>query len=71
MNATALNAKTQDKLDMVVLRDTCEDSTAMNGRQEYHGKGSCGVARHCIKNLNGPEEDLVILISWNLEDNLD
>ena len=28
MNATALNAKTQDKLDTVVLRDTCEDSTA-------------------------------------------
>ena len=34
-----MNAKTQDKLDTVVLRDTCEDSTAtVNGRQEYHGK---------------------------------
>ena len=43
----------------------------MNGRQEYHGKGSCGAARHCFKNLNGPEEDLGTSISWNSEDDLD
>ena len=54
MNTTVLNAKTQDKLDTGVLRDTCEDNTAtVNGRQEYHGKGSCEVARYCFKN-KGP-----------------
>ena len=44
---------------MVGLRDTCEDSTTtVNEWQEYHGKGSCGAARYCTKNLNGPKEDL-------------
>ena len=57
---------------MVGLRGTCEDhTTTVNGRQEYHGKGSCGAARHCFKNLNGPEEDLGTSISWNSEDDLD
>ena len=71
MNATVLNAKTQDKLDTVVLRDTCEDSTAtVNGRQEYHGKRSCGAEHYCTKNLKGPEEDLVTSISWNAKDDL-
>ena len=56
----------------MVLQDTCEDSTAtVNGRQEYHGKGSCGVACYCFKNLTGPEEDLVTSISWNSVDSLD
>ena len=56
---------------MVGLRDTCEDhTTTVNGRQGYHGKGSCGAERYCTKNLKGPEEDLVTSISWNAKDDL-